>query len=166
MAQFDSCRPLSGFATRTLWFGPRVRDVVAGADAALGQSFLQVKFVNTASGAPLPDLEQLFFAPEPSQEFPSFIQFTALADGTLRAAFGVADGTSGRATVTRTDLLITACKGATADAFPAECIDLQVVGKQYQVFFEAPQPSAPMVGGLGRWSGNPMGTKLGILCAP
>lgn len=117
------------FATDPLLFGHRVPDVLAGADAALGESFLQVKFVNTAPGAPLPDLEQLIFAPEPGQEFPSFISFTARADGTLQGNFGVPDGTPGRAEVIQTGLFMTQFKGATGDAFPAERINLQVVGK-------------------------------------
>ena len=117
------------FATDPLLFGHRVPDVLAGADAALGESFLQVKFINTAPGAPLPDLEQLIFAPELGQEFPSFISLTARADGTLRGNFGVPDGTPGKAEVIQTGLFMTKFKGATGDAFPAERINLNVVGQ-------------------------------------
>jgi len=120
----DTC----DFATDALLFGHRVPDVLAGADAALGESFLQVKFINTASGASLPDLEQLIFAPELGQEF-RFISLTARADGTLRANFGVADGTPGKAEVIQTGLFMTKFKGATGDAFPAERINLNVVGQ-------------------------------------
>ncbi|PYV93710.1 MAG: hypothetical protein DMG05_00495 [Acidobacteria bacterium] len=109
-------------------FGHRVPDVLAGADAALGESFLQVKFINTASGASLPDLEQLIFAPELGQEF-RFISLTARADGTLRANFGVADGTPGKAEVIQTGLFMTKFKGATGEDFPAERINLNVVGQ-------------------------------------
>jgi len=121
----DTC----DYATDLLLFGHRVPDVLAGADAALGESFFQVKFINTAPGAPLPDLEQLFFAPEPGQEFPTFIFLSAQADGTLRENFGVTDGTPGRAEVTQTGLLMTKFKGATGDAFPGERINLMVTGK-------------------------------------
>jgi len=121
----DTC----DFATDPLVFGYRVPDVLGGADASLGESFLQVKFINTAPGAPLPDLEQLIFAPEPGQEFPSFISFTARADGTLRENFGVPDGTPGRAEVTQTGLFMTKFKGATGDAFPGERINLMVTGR-------------------------------------
>jgi hypothetical protein len=116
------------FATGPLLFGHRVSDVLSGADAALGDSFLQVVFFNTAPGAPLPDLEQLIFAPEPGQEF-RLISLRAQANGTLRPDFGVPDGTPGRATVSQTGLFMTQFKGATGDAFPAERINLQVVGK-------------------------------------
>jgi hypothetical protein len=116
-------------ASDSLLFGHRVPDVLAGADAALGESFLQVKFINTAPGAPLPDLEQLILAPKPGQEFPSFISLTARADGTLRGNFGVPDGTPGRAEVIQTGLFMTKFKGATADAFPAERINLNAVGR-------------------------------------
>ena len=121
----DAC----DYATDPLLFGHRVPDVLAGADAALGESFLQVKFINTAPRAPLPDLEQLIFAPELGQEFPSFISFTTRADGTLRGNFGVPDGTPGRAEVIQTGLFMTKFKGATGDAFPAERINLNAVGR-------------------------------------
>jgi len=94
----------------------------AGADAAVGESSLQVRFGNTAPGAPLPDLQQLFGAPVPGQEGPSFISFYARADGTLRGNFGVPDGTPGRAEVIETG------NGATGDGFPAERINLNAVG--------------------------------------
>ena len=117
----------------TLLFGARVTDVRAGANPALGESLLQVTFINTAPGDPLPDLVQLIFAPLPGQEFPSFISFRARADGELRAAFGVPDGTPGRAQVTQNGLFGAAIRngfrGALADAFPAEHINLRVVGR-------------------------------------
>ena len=116
----DGCED---FATNPLLFGHRAPDVLGGEDAALGESSLKVGFVNTAPGDPLPDLEQLIFAPLPGQEFPSFISFRAQADGML------ADGTPGRVEVTQTGLFITSFMGATADGFPAEKIILRAVGK-------------------------------------
>jgi len=118
----NTCGLDTSFATNPLLFGHRVPDVLAGADAALGESSLQVRFVNTAPGAPLPDLQQLFGAPVPGQEGPSFISFYARADGTLRGNFGVPDGTPGRAEVIETG------NGATGDGFPAERINLNAVG--------------------------------------
>ena len=47
-----------------LLFGNRAPDVLGGAEPSLGDAYLQVKFINTAPGAPLPDLNQLFFWPE------------------------------------------------------------------------------------------------------
>ena len=47
----------------------------------------------------------------------------------LRAAFGVEDGTRGRATVTETGTLFrTSFGGATGDGFPAERTNLRVTG--------------------------------------
>src|SRR5207247_1922277 len=77
------------FADGTLLFGARVPDVVLGEDPSLGNSTLTVKFLNTAPGAPLPDLLQLAAFPEPGQELKA-ISIRAQADGELRAAFGVA----------------------------------------------------------------------------
>jgi hypothetical protein len=77
-------------------------------------SFLQLKFINTSPGAPLPDMLQLIFGPvEPGQEFPSFISLTARADGTLRDNFGVPEDTPGRAEVIQTGLFTTKFMGAT-----------------------------------------------------
>jgi hypothetical protein len=91
----------SDFAGGTLLFGHRAPDVLAGADAALGDSFFEISFINTAPGAPLPDLMQLFSVPAPGQEFHQYV-FRANAKGTLRSAFGVPDGTPGMVTVAET----------------------------------------------------------------
>jgi hypothetical protein len=118
------------YATDPLLFGHRVNDVLVGEDAALGTSFLQLKFINTSPGAPLPDMLQLIFGPvEPGQEFPSFISLTARADGTLRDNFGVPEDTPGRAEVIQTGLFTTKFMGATGDAFPGERISLAVTGQ-------------------------------------
>jgi hypothetical protein len=98
------------------------------AGAALGESLLQVKFINSAPGAPLPDLIQLFFFPEEDQEI-LFVSFKARADGTLREAFGVPDGTPGRVQVTQTGLYMTNSAQAPDGSFwPVELINLMVVG--------------------------------------
>jgi hypothetical protein len=98
----------------------------AGTEAALGSSFLRVTFTNTAPGAPLPDLIQLFVAPEEGQEILS-MSFRGQASGLL------ADGTPGRVEVTETGLLVFEKpaneNAATADGFPAEKIILQPVGQ-------------------------------------
>ena len=81
---------------------------------------------NTAPGAPLPDLLALLHT-----RFGDIksVEFHAQATGELRSAFGVPDGTPGRATVAETGLFNTGGHGATADGFPAELINLQKVGK-------------------------------------
>ncbi len=110
-------------------FGHLAPDVLHGATPALGSSFLQLVFKNTAPLAPLPDFIRLAFAPLPSQEI-VFIGFVAQADGPLRAAFGVPDGTSGRATITEKGILkLPTQNGATTDSFPAEMVDLKAIGK-------------------------------------
>ena len=101
--------------------------------ASLADSFLKVVFTNNAPGAPLPDMEQLFFAPLPGEEL-RFVSFHVQATGSLRAPFGVADGTPGRAEVAQTGLLFPFTEAAPnsrvgLDAFPAEHIDLMIVGK-------------------------------------
>ncbi len=118
---------LNDFNTDPLTFGHRAADILAGADAALGSGTFHIKFINTAPGAPLPDLLQLAFAPEAGQEFVMLsIYFRAF--GTLRPASGHPDGTPGRLTCTQTGLFFSGFHGAVGDGFPAESINLQVVG--------------------------------------
>jgi hypothetical protein len=110
---FAACDPC---AEPTI-FGNTAPDVLAGADAALGHSTLRVKFINTAPGAPLPDLLQLAFFPEPGQEL-IWLAFVATAEGTTP------DGTEACMHVTQTGLFMTGFNGAVGDAYPAEIIDL------------------------------------------
>jgi hypothetical protein len=84
-----------------LLFGHYAADVLAGADAAFGTSSVHFSFINTAPGAPLPDLEQLLFFPASGQQFIEYA-FQATAMGTLRSAFGVPDGTPGTLTAVNT----------------------------------------------------------------
>jgi hypothetical protein len=115
------------FANSPVLFGQRTPEGSEWANAALGESLLQVKFINTAPGDPLPDLIQLWALPLDGQELQS-IKFTARADGPLREAYGVPDGTPGRTKVIQIGLFTTNWMGATADGFPAERINLMVVG--------------------------------------
>lgn len=108
-----------------LVFGNRALDVLDGADPALGESFLKWVFINDAPGDPLPDLlAEIVVGPTVEM---IMLSFEAHADGTLREAFGVPDGTPGRAQVTEIGLFPPG-KGATADGWPAEHINLKVVG--------------------------------------
>ena len=112
------------FTTQPLLFGTRPANVTASGDnAALGDSHLKVVFTNTAFGAPLPDLIQLVFSPAPGQALRQF-SISASANGLLHAAFGVPEGTPGRAHVVQTGLFMTQQKGATADYFPVEMVNL------------------------------------------
>ena len=114
------------FGSGPLLFGHRLCDVLHGADAALGNSQMQVVFINPAPGAPLPDLMQLFV-----ERFGDVVSlsFRSQADGTLRAAFGAVEGTHGRMQVTETGTLTrSGSQGATGDGFPAEHINLRATG--------------------------------------
>jgi hypothetical protein len=74
-------------------FGHSLGDVSAGKEAGLGSSTLTVDFINTAPGAPLPDITA-FNAPG---RVLNKLSFNAKATGTLRASYGVPDGTPGMA---------------------------------------------------------------------
>ncbi|PTB18643.1 hypothetical protein C9I57_21780 [Trinickia symbiotica] len=123
---------LTGYATqlknnRTL-FGrrPQAQGVKANG-VALGDSFIDILFINTAPGAPLVDLMSL--APPALQ----FFSYRAQAKGPLTAAFGVPDGTPGLCTVSQSGLFATSLVAnptsrVALDSFPAELVDLHVVG--------------------------------------
>jgi hypothetical protein len=118
-------------------FGHRPRDVAMGAGQALADTLLHTVFINIKPGAPLPDLMVLANTGQkyyPNDEL-KFLQFTARAQGPLTPWFeGVKDGTPGMCTVVQTGL--NEIQGKTSpisrvgyDAFPAENITLQVIGK-------------------------------------
>jgi hypothetical protein len=130
--QCQSVTPLAcDFAIDPLLFGHRAQDVALGAATALGESFLHVVFKNPAPGLPLPDLTANSFCigDNPANCELVSLSFHATANGGLRAGFGVPDGTPGKAIVAQTGVLFRAhFKGATADGFPAEMVELRVVG--------------------------------------
>jgi hypothetical protein len=111
-------------------FGHRPVDVRAGAGQALADTLLEVRFINEAPGARLPDLIQLANFPDtlPLAKL-EMLHFLAHGTGPLTAAFGVSDGTPGRCTIEQTGLMSHAQPGeALGDTFPAETINLQAVG--------------------------------------
>jgi len=118
------------FYTATVLFGHRNLDVLAGSDPALGESLLKLTFINTAPGALMPDLIQLWWYPEEGQEVES-CSFNSHSDGTLREAFGVPDGTPGKVIVVQTGVPVKTPnpKSKVADGYPVENINLKVTGK-------------------------------------
>ncbi len=109
-------------------FGSTTGEVVGGADAALADSLLTVDFINTAPGAPMPNLLNLIFAPLAGQELQK-LTFEATAKGPLRAAFGVPAGTPGMAHTTQRGLYNVPGAGqGIADNFPAEKITVKAIG--------------------------------------
>lgn len=127
-SDFNSWPLLFGYRAAEL--DPLKPTVLNGAKAALGESFLKVVFTDTKSiGDPMPDLVQLANFPEPGQNL-KYISFNAKANGELRADFGVSDGTLGQLNVVQRGLFDPGSKGSPVlDAFPAERVDLNVVGK-------------------------------------
>jgi len=109
-------------------FGHTVGQVLLGADAALGDSVMTVDFINTAPGAAMPNLIQLSFNPQPGQVLEKLL-FVVNADGTLRAAFGVPDGTPGSAHTTQRGLFTVPGEGIPADRYPTESVEFRVTGQ-------------------------------------
>ena len=110
-------------------FGYRQGELLANPSLtpALSSSELNVVFTNDAPGAPLPDLVTAFILGNatPGQQLLK-LMFRSSGSGPLR---GSSEGALAHLTVTQTGLLITGFHGATADAFPAERVDLHLIGK-------------------------------------
>jgi hypothetical protein len=119
---------LDQFANKPTVFGHRAADVRTGSAKALANSFLHLRFINSAPGAPLPDFVQLANLPGPGQQL-KFMAFTAQASGPLTALFGVPEGTPGKAMIVQTGLFGRPAQPLAADAFPAEDISLFAVGR-------------------------------------
>ena len=116
---------LAQIAGKPTLFGHRPADVLDGAAAALVDAFLHVVFINSAPGAPLPDLLEI----NGTQDL-KLLSFRASGRGPLTAEFGVAEGTPGQCTITQTGLFMTKGQGsALEDFFPAEDVRLTVVGR-------------------------------------
>ena len=110
-------------------FGSSVAEVIGGRDPGLADSVLTVDFINTAPGAPLPNLLNLIFAPGAGQEI-KMISFVATAFGPLRPAFGVPDETPGSVHTTQRGLYGVPGQGQGLDNdFPAERIVIKEVGR-------------------------------------
>lgn len=87
-----------------------------GASPTLGTSFLHLKFINIAPGAPLPDFLQLLFFPVPGQQQMIEYSFQANATGPL------ANGAPGMVTVVQTG-------NAVRSNIQAAVINLRATGK-------------------------------------
>jgi hypothetical protein len=115
-------------------FGNRAAVVLNGATPALGDSVLQVKFNNTAPGAPLPDLVNAFVLGHAltGQEL-TFLAFRGTATGPLHALAGLGpEGTPGLCLVVQTGLLMKSFNSNSRpgkDAFPAELVELRPIGQ-------------------------------------
>jgi hypothetical protein len=113
---FDPTSTDNQFGENRLLFGARVADVQAGAQPALGDSTMTLVFTNSAPGLPIPDFEQLLFAPEAGQAV-----LTVLFEGTASGQF--ANGSTGKVHVIERGILNNGFHGAVADGFPAEFIN-------------------------------------------
>jgi hypothetical protein len=108
-----------------LIFGNRVAEILAGAQPSLGSCKFTLVFHNSAPGADLPDVEDLFFC-----RFSDvlFVSFVGQAGGLLP------NGSAGRLEVTQTGVLQAYAHAnpnsrVALDAFPAEHIIVRATGQ-------------------------------------
>jgi hypothetical protein len=111
-----------------MYFGSRASDVLAGAPPALCDAHFELKFINTAPGAPLPDLIQLLFFAEPGQRL-LFVSIRCNAQGLLHETFGVEEGTPGRANILEHDMLIPPHGEDGVLKIPVTLIELRTAGR-------------------------------------
>jgi hypothetical protein len=114
---FDPNSTDNQFGENPLIFGARVTDIQAGATPSLGDCKLDLEFTNSAPGLPIPDFEQLLFAPEAGQAVTSVV-----FEGTASGMF--ANGATGKVHVIERGILDNGFHGNVADGFPAEFITL------------------------------------------
>jgi hypothetical protein len=115
------------FAGGRVLLGNRAPDVLAGAAPVLGDASLDVVFINTAPGAPLPDLVQLLFFPEARQQV-RYLSFRAHAQGPLRAAPGIRVGAPGRVEIQQTSMFVPSpLLGTMVERVSAERIRIDVL---------------------------------------
>ncbi len=101
-------------------FGARVGDVLAGAAPTLGEAKLEITFINSAPGAPIPDLFSMMI---------TGVSFESSAFGPLKAAAGLGpDGTPGHAWVNQIGLFTKEHGQLSVDGFATENVRLQAVG--------------------------------------
>ena len=113
------------FATDPLIFGARAPDVLAGATPGIGECHASFAWKQT----PGPLLDYNHTESDPNFEMVN-ISFRANATGPLTALAGFGpDGTSGRLIISQTGFFRTTFRGATADAFPAEFVEVRATGK-------------------------------------
>jgi len=107
-------------------FGNTPPAVAAGAPAGVGKCLLHLVFINSAPGAPLPDLVQAFSNPGGVR----FVAMSPTATGPLNSIFGVPNGTLGFFQMTQTGVLQSHGSGGPRnDFFPVERINLIVAGR-------------------------------------
>jgi hypothetical protein len=107
-------------------FGYSISEILAGARPAIGDSLLELTYINPTVGMPLADLGQLGFAPIPGQVV-VFLHFEATATGGLRSAFGVREGTPGQMHVNQVGLIGKPFGARNLNPFPVELIDLHAI---------------------------------------
>jgi len=111
------------FATAPEIFGNRAQDVLLGAEPALANSVFRFEFINTAPGAPIPDLVVALALGMPPPGFElRFYGFHCVALGPLP------DGEPAQMVDTQTGVFFPNGQPFEFDVFPAEHIFIHAVG--------------------------------------
>jgi hypothetical protein len=120
--------PFGDFATDPLIFGARAQDVLAGATPGIGDCNAHFAWIQSP-GALVDYNHAADPGGDPNFEFVT-LSFHAHAQGPLTALAGYGpDGTPGRLFISQTGIFHTSFQGATADAFPAEIVEVRATGK-------------------------------------
>jgi hypothetical protein len=108
-------------------FGARAPDVLAGATPGIGDAHIVVKIINSAPGAPLPDLVAFWNADPSLQPYYPGVEVPYL--NVKATAFGpLADGSGGKCTIVQTAIMgVPGVPGR--DYWPAERVTVKPVGR-------------------------------------
>ncbi len=118
--------PYGNQAVDPVIFGARPQDVLTGAIPGIGEC--HASFSWKQEPGPVLDLARAFSFGAPGFE-PVDLSFRAMATGPLTALAGLGpDGTQGHLFISQTCFFRTSFKGATADACPAEHVEVRAIG--------------------------------------
>ena len=120
--------PSANQATDPLLFGARAQDIKAWATPALGECHFRFVWRENA-GAFIADAFGLISGVLPDGFELIEISMQGRATGALHAGSGLGEGTPGEMVIAETGLFQTGFHGATGDGFPAELVDLHVIGR-------------------------------------
>ena len=120
--------PSTAQATDPLLFGARAQDIKAGATPSLGECHFRFVWRENA-GAPIADAFGVVTGILPDGFELVEISIRGRATGALHATSGLGEGTPGEMIISETGLFQTGFHGATSDGFPAELVDLHVIGQ-------------------------------------
>jgi hypothetical protein len=115
-------------APESVWLGSMPQEVLEGAQPSLGEVEMNLRFVNTAPGAPLPDLIEVEFFPS-DDIYLVFLQTTGHFEGEFRDVSGYPEGTPGFGSMSQVFVGQANAQNPNWDGWPAEVLFVRPLGQ-------------------------------------